>query len=76
MAGSIQYRNAVNALQARALKRGRKQNDPKQLQAESIELLSSAIAGSSGNLNANGEIVRLQEQWVEFLSDANPELAT
>ena len=46
----MQYRNAVNALQARALKRGRKQMTPEQLRAESIELLSSAIAGSSGNL--------------------------
>lgn len=71
--GSMQYRNAVNALQARALKRGRKQMTPEQLRAESIELLSSAIAGSSGNLEYNGEIVKTKEQWVEFLSDANLE---
>ena len=48
-------------------------NTPEQLRAESIELLSSAIAGSSGNLEYNGEIVKTKEQWVEFLSDANLE---
>ena len=62
----MQYRNAVNALQARPKKRGRKQMTPEQLRAESIELLSSAIAGSSGNLEYNGEIVKTKEQWVEF----------
>ena len=56
----MQYRNAVNALQARALKRGRKQMTPEQLRAESIELLSSAIAGSSGNLEYMVRLSRLK----------------
>lgn len=69
--GSMQYRNAVNALQNRALKRGKKQMSPELLRSESIELLSSAIAGSSGNIEYNGEIVKTKDQWVELLSDSN-----
>ena len=43
------------------------------LREEGTELLAAAVAGSSGNIEYNGEIVKTKEQWVELLSDSSLE---
>ena len=67
--GSSVYRNSVIALQSRQLKRGEKQMTAELLREESVELLAASIAGSSGNIEYNGEVVKTKEQWIELLSD-------
>lgn len=67
--GSSVYRNSVIALQNRQLKRGKKQMTAELLREESVELLAASIAGSSGNIEYNGEVVKSKEQWIELLSD-------
>jgi len=67
--GSSVYRNSVIALQNRQLKRGKKQMTAELLREESVELLAASIAGSSGNIEYNGEVVKTKEQWIELLSD-------
>jgi hypothetical protein len=71
--GSAAYKNAVLALQNRQLKRGKKVMTAELLREEGTELLATAIAGSSGNIEYNGEIVKTKEQWVELLSDSSLE---
>lgn len=71
--GSAAYKNAVLALQNRQLKRGKKVMTAELLREEGTELLAAAIAGSSGNIEYNGEIVKTKEQWVELLSDSSLE---
>ena len=71
--GSAPYKNAVLALQNRQLKRGKKTMTAELLREEGTELLAAAIAGSSGNIEYNGEIVKTKEQWVELLSDSSLE---
>ena len=63
----MQYRNAVNALLRHVPQSVvAKQMTPEQLRAESIELLSSAIAGSSGNLSIMVRLSRLKSNGLNF----------
>lgn len=65
---SKQYRTAVNAMQQRTIKRGKKDATPQELREEGIELLASVCLGSQ-NLEYQGVPVQTKPQFRVFLSD-------
>ncbi len=62
------YRQAVNAMQNRALKRGNKKVTAEQNKEEGIELLTAVCLGSE-NLVFNGKPVKSESDFRAILSD-------
>jgi len=65
---SKQYRNAINAMQNRALKRGKKQPKAEEIREEGIELLV-ACSDKAVNLTHNGKAVETPESFRALYSD-------
>lgn len=65
---SKEYRTAVNAMQQRTMRRGKKDASPQELREEGIELLASVCLDSQ-NLEYQGIPLKTKVQFRAFLSD-------